>query len=66
MSPRHFAKAMSNKTYKDPIADQIKPGMNMWFAFTTITGIDKAAQKLFVFAPMEINTNPVKDSQSGS
>jgi hypothetical protein len=66
MSPRHFSKAMASKTYKDPIADQIKPGMNLWFAFTAITSIDKAVTKLFVFTPKDIITNPVKDSQSGT
>ena len=66
MSPRHFSKAMRSPLYKDPIADQIQPGMNLWFAFTAITSIDKAVTKLFVFTPKEINNNPVKDSQSGT
>lgn len=66
MSPRHFAKAMRSRSYKNPIDDQLKPGMNLWFAFTTVTSIDKAVTKLFVFTPKEINNNPVKDSQSGS
>jgi hypothetical protein len=65
MSPRHFAKAMASKTYRDPIADKLQPGMNLWFAFFSITGIDKSITKLFVFTPKEMNINPVKDSQSG-
>lgn len=65
MSPRHFSKAMRSRSYKNPIDDQIQPGMNLWFAFTAITSIDKAVTKLFVFTPKEINNNPVKDSQSG-
>ena len=66
MSPRHFSKAMRSHVYRDPVLDKIQPGMNLWFAFTAITSIDKAVTKLFVFTPKEINTNPVKDSQSGS
>ena len=66
MSPRHFSKAMLNKTYNKDLDNTIKPGMNLWFAFTAITSIDKAVTKLFVFTPKEINNNPVKDSQSGT
>ena len=66
MTPRHFSKAMRSKNYKDPIADKLQPGMNLWFAFTTVTSIDKAITKLFVFTPKEIINNPVKDSQSGT
>lgn len=65
MSPRHFSKAMLHKTYKDPLADQIKPGMNLWFAFTTVTGISNMAKKLFVFTPDEISNYPVKDLAKG-
>lgn len=61
MSPRHFSKAMSSKTYKDPIADKLQPGMNLWFAFTTVTGISNMAQRLFVFTPPAITNHPVKD-----
>jgi len=70
MSPRHFARMMESKAYRDSLnkalEDQIQPGMNAWFAFTSITGLDKAITKLFVFTPKPINTNPVKDSQSGT
>lgn len=61
MSPRHFSRAMKQPTYRDPISDQIKPGMNLWFAFTTVTGISNLAQRLFVFTPPAITNNPVKD-----
>ncbi len=65
MSPRdHFAQAMRSPNYEDPF----EPGMNLWFAFFSITGLDKAITKMFVFTPKVegINTNPVKDSQSGT
>lgn len=65
MSPRHFSKAMSNKTYRDPVSDQLRPGMNLWFAFTTITGLDKAVTKLFVFTPKEINNYAAKHPVQG-
>ena len=61
MSPRHFSKAMRSPLYKDPIADKIQPGMNLWFAFTTVTGIANIAQRLFVFTPPAITNHPVKD-----
>ena len=62
MSPRHFSKVMAN-----PIAyKEIKEGMNFWFAFTTVMGIDKLVTKLFVFTPPEIKDNPVKDNGQGS
>jgi hypothetical protein len=61
---------METKAYRDrldqALNDQIQPGMNVWFAFTSITSIDKLVTKLFVFTPKVINTNPVKDSQSGT
>jgi len=66
MSPRHFSKMMRSRSYNKNIEDQIQPGMNLWFAFTTVTSIDKAVTKLFVFTPKEIINNPVKDSQSGT
>jgi hypothetical protein len=65
MSPRHFSKMMTSKVYNKNLDDQLQPGMNLWFAFTTVTSIDKAITKMFVFTPKEISTNPVKDSQSG-
>lgn len=61
MSPRHFSKAMRSKNYRDPIAEKLQPGMNLWFAFTTVTGISNIAQKLFVFTPPSITNHPVKD-----
>ena len=61
MSPRHFSKAMRSKLYKDPIEDKLQPGMNLWFAFTTVTGISNIAQRLFVFTPPVITNHPVKD-----
>lgn len=66
MSPRHFAKAMANPAYNREINKLVKPGMNLWYAFFAISGIDKTITKLFVFTPEEMLTNPVKDSQSGS
>jgi hypothetical protein len=69
MSPRHFSRMMESKAYRDHLneamLDQVQPGMNAWYAFFAITGIDKTITKLFVFTPKEINNNPVKDSQSG-
>lgn len=66
MSPRHFSRMMETRQYQDHLKETVKPGMNLWFAFTAVTSIDKAVTKLFVFTPKEINNNPVKDSQSGS
>jgi hypothetical protein len=70
MSPRHFARMMESKAYRnhldEDILDQIQPGMNAWFAFFAISGLDKAITKLFVFTPKEMSDNPVKDSQSGT
>jgi hypothetical protein len=57
---------MNSKQYNDHLNDIFKPGMNLWFAFTAVTSIDKAVTKLFVFTPKEITNNPVKDSQSGT
>ena len=65
MSPRNFDKVNKLPIPRE-VSDQLKPGMNLWFAFTAITSIDKAVTKLFVFTPKEITNNPVKDSQSGS
>lgn len=65
MSPRtHFADMMKDPNYKSPF----EPGMNPWYAFFSITGLDRAITKLFVFTPKieYINNNPVKDSQSGT
>lgn len=61
MSPRHFARAMRSKNYKDPLEDMLQPGMTLWFAFFSITGIDKTIAKLFVFTPESITNHPVKD-----
>jgi hypothetical protein len=66
MSPgRHHFAEMKNH----PIDESLfQPGMNLWFGFFSITGLDKAITKMFVFTPKidSINTNPVKDSQSGT
>jgi hypothetical protein len=66
MSPgrRHFSEMKNNPIEESPI----QPGMNLWFGFFAITGLDKAITKMFVFTPEidGINTNPVKDSQSGT
>ena len=56
---------MQTKEYKDHVNEVIKPGMNMWFAFFAISGLDKAITKLFVFTPEEISNNPAKDSHGG-
>jgi hypothetical protein len=61
MSPRNFDKINKTPLPKETL-DQLKPGMNLWYAFTAVTGIDK----IFSYTPDEINTNPVKDSQSGT
>lgn len=70
MSPRHFARMMESKAYRDSldeeILDRVQPGMNGWFAFFAITGLDKTITKLFVFTPKEMLNNPAKDSQSGT
>jgi len=60
MSPRNFDKINKIPLSKDAL-DQLKPGMNLWFAFTTITGISNAVQKLFVFTPNQITDNLNKD-----
>lgn len=69
MSPRHFAKMMETKEYRDSIdqaiLDQIQPGMNVWYAFFAITGLDKSITNLFSYTPKEITDYPVKDPQSG-
>lgn len=57
---------MNNPAYNKEISQLVKPGMNLWYAFFAISGIDKTITKLFVFTPEEMLTNPVKDSQSGS
>lgn len=48
MSPRNFEKIRNN-----PInyGDKIKPGMNLWYAFFSITGLDKSITKLFSYTP---------------
>lgn len=56
---------------KNPISikdmnDKIQPGMNMWYMFFAVTGIDKTITKMFSYTPEQIKVNPVKDSQSGS
>ena len=66
MSPRHFARMLESKEYKDylekQLSDQIQPGMNFWYAFTAVSGI----AKLFSYTPDIVQDNPVKDSQSGT
>jgi hypothetical protein len=64
MSPgRHHFSEMRN----NPIAESaLEPGMNLWFGFFSITGLDKVITKMFVFTPKEMLDNPVKDSQSGT
>ena len=57
---------MESKAYKNHLDDQLQPGMNAWFAFFAISGLDKTITKLFVFTPKEMSNNPVKDSQSGT
>lgn len=64
MSPRNFDKI--NKVYiPKEVIDKIQPGMNAWYMFFAITGIDKAITKMFSYTPEQIKINPVKDSQSG-
>ena len=66
MSPgrHHFAEMMRDPNYESPF----EPGMNPWYAFFSLTGLDKVITKLFVFTPKidGMDTNPVKDSQSGT
>ena len=68
MSPgrRHFSEMKNNPIEIDESSFQ--PGMNLWFGFFSVTGLDKAITRMFVFTPKidGINTNPVKDSQSGT
>lgn len=64
MSPRNFEKINKLPISKEVI-DKIQPGMNAWYMFFAITGIDKTITKLFSYTPQQIKTNPVKDSQSG-
>lgn len=66
MSPRHFAKLMENPIYNKEIVKKIQPGMNLWYSFFAISGLDTTINKLFTYTPKEIVNNPVKDSQSGS
>jgi hypothetical protein len=56
---------METKQYQDHIKEAIKPGMNLWYAFFSVTGIDKSITKLFVFTPDIITNNPVKDLAEG-
>jgi hypothetical protein len=56
---------MSSKTYNKDLTDKIKPGMTLWYAFFSVTGIDKSIAKLFVFTPDIITNNPVKDLAEG-
>ena len=60
MSPRHFYKAMNNPiNYRD-----IKPGMNLWYAFFSITGIDKSITKLFSYTPDLIEDNTAEHGEA--
>lgn len=61
MSPRHFYKAMQNPI---PYADRIKPGMNLWYAFFSITGIDKTITKMFSYTPDLIKDNTAKHGEA--
>jgi hypothetical protein len=54
MSPRNFAK-MNELPINEEVLEKIQPGMNLWFAFFSVTGIDKAITKMFVFTPDVIN-----------
>ncbi len=65
MSPRHFSKMMASKAYYNDLNESIKPGMNLWYAFFSVTGMDKAITKLFVFTPEEITNDPDKDLAKG-
>lgn len=65
MSPRHFSRMMETKEYKDHMANTIKPGMNIWFAFFASTGLDKTISKLFVFTPKIISNNIISDTEDG-
>jgi hypothetical protein len=53
---------MENPVYNKEVNKIIADQPNLWYAFTAITGI----AKLFSYTPPMINTNPVKDSQSGT
>lgn len=60
MSPRNF-----EKISKLPIPkydQEVLQAPNLWYAFTTVTGI----AKLFSYTPQQITINPVKDSKNGS
>lgn len=42
MSPRHFSKLSAIPVYSKEIQDKVDASPNLWYAFTAITGIDKA------------------------
>ena len=59
MSPRHFANIDKQPSIKlDPTVNY---GPNLWYAFTTITGISK----LFTYTPKEIANKMNKDNANG-
>ena len=46
---------MNELPINEEVLEKIQPGMNLWFAFFSVTGIDKAITKMFVFTPDVIN-----------
>lgn len=61
MSPRNFEKIRNS-----PInySDKIKPGMNLWYAFFAISGLDKSITKLFSFTPDYMQDNTAKHGEA--
>lgn len=64
MSPRNFAK-MNELPINKEVLEKIQPGMNLWFAFFSVTGIDKTITKMFVFTPDVINDKLNSDIKNG-
>ena len=61
MSPRHFSKA---NQFPIPYGDKIKSGMNLWYAFFSVTGIDKTITKMFSYTPDLIKDNLAKHGEA--
>lgn len=64
MSPRHFSRMMQTKQYNDHLADKIKPGMNLWYAFFSISGLDKTITKLFTYTPEIMQDSTAKHGEA--
>ena len=56
---------MNELPINEEILEKIQPGMNLWFAFFSVTGIDKTIMKMFVFTPDVINDKLNSDIKNG-